>query len=124
MMDHSRRTVYPRRMTADDLYALLWRENVRSVAYRYSEPEAEYEMGRYRSFPYRMTPEETLAAVACYRYQACETPDWPTTEAALAMDALAESTIRALPGYRKAPWEWTEATIAERMAGSTTRRLI
>lgn len=117
MADHQRRTRHPRQIGTADLYLMLWRENVRSVAYRYSEPEMEYEPGRYKRLPYRMTPVETLHAIACYEYQSCETPDWTTTEAAAALRALEAATIRRLPGYNAAPWEWTERDIAARMSG-------
>lgn len=99
----------------------LWDENARSVRARYPDAD-EHEMiapapleksrwGRLvRSSSDRTpTPVETLSICACYRYQACETGDFESTEAGAFFDALREAAIRHLPGYDEAPWEWTIA---------------
>jgi hypothetical protein len=90
--------------TAGRVGAMLLAENRRSVDHRYDEQEWEE--------PYLFTPLSgvpdpviVLKAIACYRYQACEHPGWPSSEAAAFCDALQTRAIGCLPGYAAAPWE-------------------
>ena len=55
-------------------------------------------------------PVELLSALACYEYQACETEDWESTEAAAFCRALRKELISRLSGYSEAPWEITPET--------------
>jgi hypothetical protein len=48
-----------------------------------------------------------LASVACYEYQACEHPEWETSNARAFCEALRHTAIEHLPGYSDAPWGWT-----------------
>ena len=47
---------------------------------------------------------EALKALHCYEYQACDAPDWETTEAHAFCRALEHALIASLPGYSEAPW--------------------
>lgn len=49
-------------------------------------------------------PVWVLKSIACYEYQACETPDWPESQAYEWCQALRLLAINALPGYDDAPW--------------------
>lgn len=63
-----------------DLGRELWRENVRSVNYRYDE-RGRTPSYRYRRPSARLLPSDVYTAVSCYQYQACERPDWERTRA-------------------------------------------
>jgi hypothetical protein len=97
---------------------MLWSENARSVRARYQDADASGMISelpdcwRWGSpFGRTPTPVETLKLIACYRYQACETGDFESTEAAAFCDALRSAAINALPGYQEAPWEWDERRV-------------
>lgn len=106
--------------SADEIGQILVDENVRSVEYRY--PRAVNDDGglpgpiaAYYGEPYTLTPRrrsltavETLAALSCYEYQACEAPDWEKSEAYKLCDALRRLVIHFLPGYDAAGWEIKE----------------
>lgn len=95
-------------LSADELGALLWEENVKSVDHRYSE---ENGVGPYKharsSLP--VDPVQVLKAADCYVYQTCEHPEWETSEAKHIIDALKADAINALPGYESALWGAPEA---------------
>jgi hypothetical protein len=61
--------------------AMLLAENRRSVDHRYDEQEWE-EPYLFHALPGVPDPVIVLKAIACYRYQSCEHPDWPASEAA------------------------------------------
>lgn len=81
---------YGTRMVADskaiEAAKILFAENARSVAYRYSEQAAEispeYTRANWKSVVCDYKPELCLAAARGYEYQACECGDYFTTEAA------------------------------------------
>jgi hypothetical protein len=94
---------------------LLWRENHRSVNYRYGQ------RSRTPSYPLRTTeaplhPIAVLKAIGCYEYQSCEHKGWDTSaahrfviklEAAIAAqhpEQFAEGAYRDNPIYDRAPW--------------------
>lgn len=85
------------RETAGTVGAMLLAQNRRSVDFRYDETDIEdvYLHGRSSERP----PAAMLKAIACYEYQACETPDWEDTEAARFCQALRFHLIRQLDGY-------------------------
>lgn len=89
--------------------AALVAENRRSVNHRYEEDEIEepYEFTQYAG---TFNPVAILSAISCYEYQACEHPEWKTSEAYDFCEALRRKMIRMLPGYDKAPWEVTDAS--------------
>jgi len=47
---------------------------------------------------------QTLKAIACFDYQACETDDWQQSEAFAFCEALRDRAINKLPGYSEAKW--------------------
>src|SRR5262245_4325164 len=65
--------------TATKVGQMLWRENLRSVNYRYQENEPET-LYRFVPLPGRPDPVKVLKALSCFEYQACETPDWRQSE--------------------------------------------
>ena len=73
-----------------------------------------FEVDRYRhtSRPYRLSTVEALKAVACMRYQSCDTsagmPDFGDTVAGRFLAALEATLLHVLPGMEAAPWEWRE----------------
>lgn len=89
--------------------ALLVAENRRSVNHRYAEDEIEepYEFTEYAG---TFNPVAILAAISCYEYQACEHPEWKTSEAKSFCDALRMQTIHDLPGYNSFHGHVTDAS--------------
>lgn len=94
------------RDTAEVVGQILLDENVRSVNYRYSEDE-RFVYDHATPASTRWTPVEILSAIDCYEYQACETPEWSTSEAHAICVALRHILVRTLPGYENGPWEIT-----------------
>lgn len=104
---------------AEEIGAMLWNENVRSVSYRYPSDSLESLPGRIDSpwltpytysfmrTPYR-EPVAVLKAIDCYEYQSCETPDWEQSEAFAFCRALRRHVIGRLPGYDEADWSIAE----------------
>ncbi|MDP2350086.1 MAG: hypothetical protein Q8M74_02905, partial [Chloroflexota bacterium] len=101
---------------------MLVAANLASVAYRYPDDEdadrpgpVEPDGSRYwqhvQDWPVEvwkartLSPVETLKALDGFTYQACEHPDWPTSEAAAFCDALRLAVIHRLAGYDAAAWE-------------------
>ena len=76
--------------------AMLWRENVVSVAYRYSLATrdatelAEYErdVEAYKFTPCAFTPREIDEAIDCLDYQSCEHDEWEASEACFLLQQL------------------------------------
>ena len=71
---------------------MLWQENARSLRYRYNDADEIWPLpvsGEYRFTP---RPTEDIPYVAkqieCYRYQACECPDFDTTPAGILTAAM------------------------------------
>ena len=66
---------------------MLRRENERSLYHRYPSDDNVHLM--YEHPPTRgTTPIQILASIRCYRYQACETPDYNESEAEAFCQAL------------------------------------
>lgn len=85
--------------------AMLLAENRASVNHRYDEEEWE-EPYLFEPLPGISDPVIVLKAIACYRYQSCEHPEWERSEARVFIDALEQKAIVHLPGYDDAPgWE-------------------
>ena len=107
--------------TATEIARMLLLTNARSVAYRYDEPitgdlpglvegveivqitwtAAECRAAARASLA---DPVHILSALACFRYQSCERPDWEQSEAAAFYHALLHAAIGDLPGWDAAPW--------------------
>jgi hypothetical protein len=78
--------------------ALLLAENRRSVDHRYAEEEWEQPY-LFKMLPGVPNPIAVLKALDGYEYQACEHPEWETSEAYNFCAALRRRAIRMLPGY-------------------------
>lgn len=86
---------------------ILVNQNYRSYNYRYhekTEPEVFEITGQDLMYVPRLTPVETLKALASYDYQACETPDYEDTAACKLANLIRYYAINALPGYEEAKW--------------------
>lgn len=93
---------------ADKTGAMLWRENYKSVNYRYQERDR---CPKYTLTPFDATsplcknlPINVLSCIACLEYQSCEHPGWARSEAKRFLSELRDVAIRQLPGYADAPW--------------------
>jgi hypothetical protein len=86
---------------------VLTEQNYASVNYRYDEDEKPPEIELDRDILevlFEVSPERARGAIACYAYQACETPDWPQTEAQRLTQEALECAEGASSGSRKG-WE-------------------
>jgi hypothetical protein len=107
---------------ATDLLAtgrMLWEENLRSVAARYSE-ESRAKSGwteeavrlSEEDFPLVLLPEVAglpvvalIKACDCYNYQSCEHEGWQQSAARAFSYNLRDWLCHSLPGYKDAQWE-------------------
>jgi hypothetical protein len=92
---------------------MLWRENVASVAHRYShKPREELleafgdteEVENYRFKPTRVRPAAVAKVAACYDYQTCEHPAYEASQARQIYLEIAKAYPDTLPGYDDMPW--------------------
>lgn len=86
---------------------ILVDQNYRSYNYRYEEtlePEVFEITGQDLMYIKRLTPVETLKALASYDYQSGETPDYEETAACKLANLIRYYAINALPGYEEAKW--------------------
>jgi hypothetical protein len=110
-------------LRADETGRMLWRENLKSVAYRYPDdgdgdrpgPDA-FRDSDVDSYTWAKTKLLNGAALyktlACYTYQSCEHPDWADSEAQ-ALTARLMPERAKLESWRHAaldndtiPWGW------------------
>lgn len=99
-------------LNLDKLGAMLWRENVDSVAYRYNMPDRHFseheaylkDVAAYRHAAVAARPEAVAKVAACYDYQSCEHPDYESSEAREIYLAIAAGFPETLPGYDAMPW--------------------
>ena len=102
----------PAYLDATKIGRMLWRYNVKSVAYRYNMPDrhAEEHLGYLKAiaeYSYEPIPAKpaAIAKIArCYDYQTCETPDYPGSRAEAIAEALMAAFPATLAGYDDAPW--------------------
>ena len=85
---------------------ILRKENVRSVNCRYNETTDPEELKITFHYQSDVTIVEIIKACHCYDYQACETDDYPTTDAHRIIDWILDAAIHLLPGYEQAKWDW------------------
>jgi hypothetical protein len=87
---------------------VLLAENYRSVNHRYPGDAQPYDNSYvFRFYQHPITPIEALKACACYDYQACETDNYESTDAAKLIRAIRDTAIRELPGWDQARgWEF------------------
>ena len=98
---------------ADEIGAMLIRENVASLEARYPGDAATLvgcdpaSAGKGYRFPV-MAPKQTVAegmkAIACFEYQACEHAGWSKSSAAAFCRTLRDVLCSRVPGYHAAPW--------------------
>jgi hypothetical protein len=102
---------------ADAFGAMLIRENVASIRYRYPnwtdlpDPD-DYHWERFRlvGYAFKSSVEhlsQVFMAISCYEYQTCEHPEWEESYAKLICDRMRRAYIARLPGYDEAQWEVT-----------------
>jgi hypothetical protein len=114
-LDDLRRRADP--TVADATGAMLIAANLASIHHRYPDtrdggavpgPALAYWDEPYvaRFVHPAPTAVEGLKLLDCYEYQACEHPEWPTSEAQSFCDALRSRLIHELDGYDAAPWGW------------------
>lgn len=94
--------------TASAIGQHLWRENYRSVNYRY---ERRGRCPAYTFKPYAgdvpFTPATVWKEVGCYGYQTCERPDYPKSIAytfVKALESLLGPEPEDDPEWAAAPW--------------------
>ena len=99
--------------------AMLWNENIRSVAYRYPDNmsnlpgpigAAPYDYGRHDLMWSKIDPVQVFKSCNCYEYQCCGHPDWENSEAYAFIGALRQAMIKNLEGYDDAKWGAPEPT--------------
>lgn len=73
--------------------AILWRENYRSVNYRYDE-RSRTPSYTYSQPPVKWSPDQLTKIVGCYTYQTCERPDWEQSKAFALVETLSEALDR------------------------------
>lgn len=86
--------------------SVLYAQNVRSVNCRYNESESAhgFKFEDVLGSVMDHLPIEIVKACHCYGYQACETDDWPQTEAFAIVKGVEDAAIRMISGYEDAQW--------------------
>jgi len=89
--------------TPEELGDVLWKENFRSVNFRYQErnkiPKYTYNPGKDLSYV------EFIKLLKCLDYQSCERKDYEKSKAFMYIRVLCWRANRyELPGYEEAPW--------------------
>ena len=118
---HNGHRYEPKWEDAAALANMLWRENKRSVFYRYPDCEEGGEIPGEVGENYivceneahkewaSITAVQVIKAAHSYSYQACEHPEWEDSHARAFIDALIEHYIYKIPGYDDAKWGAPEA---------------
>lgn len=88
--------------TAGRVGAMLLAENQRSVDHLYDEEEWETPY-LFQHLSWRPDPVAVLRAIAGYRVQASEHPEWPDSEATRFCAALQTTAISSLPRFHVLP---------------------
>lgn len=97
-----------------DAANMLWRENIRSVSFRYPGESSATLPGSIGS-GFVIEPSDfwnwtqfdlvqVIKACHCYSYQTCEHPLWHGSEAKAFIDALIVRACHCLKGYDSAIW--------------------
>lgn len=94
------------RKNANEIKRELSLENLASVNTRYpNSRESHAGLEPYRTiFCDEISYPELLGAIACYRYQACESDTWPHSYAHLILENLEQIVIRKIRGSN---WDYT-----------------
>lgn len=113
-----------RNLTADETGNLLMAVNVAAVNHRYRENDTP-DPYTFDRLGIAIQPGAILKAIDCYRYQACEHPQWRSDRDTMGLPAgeqsdpdvkrvqdwledLERAAIQRSPGYQDAPWEITD----------------
>jgi hypothetical protein len=110
--DHRGKFIVVSEENASEIGKMLWRENHKSINYRYGE--------RSRTPAYKYaTPFDCMVGmtngrivdpallakqVACYNYQTCEHPGWTGSQAHSLIMMIAYHVMHYVEGYGEAPW--------------------
>jgi hypothetical protein len=98
--------------SATSIGQMLLTENVKSVNHADGA-----DLSAPVAYTYRPPQErgwsnvELLNALHCYQYQACEHPQWNSSEAHAFCRALERRLIHRLPGYTDGPWAITRSSV-------------
>jgi hypothetical protein len=100
---------------AADIANTLWRENIRSVSYRYPGDKTSATLpgpitndwiitvDDFHTFV-EIDPVQVFKSIHCLEYQSCEHPEWEESEACAFLRSLAKSAACSLVGYDAAAW--------------------
>lgn len=91
--------------TTDRTALMLLRENEMSYLHRYEDCSDRLTTTfKFRQPDDRIDVVSALKQIQCYKYQACEHPEWGDSSAYHFCYALEQHLIRFLPTYENAPW--------------------
>jgi hypothetical protein len=104
----------------------LWRENIKSVDYRYDEnnddPDLDYTFKAVRSRVHReerggtgvlvkISPADIVRIIQCLEYQSCEHPDWEASWAKDTLQRIKDAAVdKLIPD--SAPWGLKDSEVA------------
>jgi len=95
---------------------ILWRENIKSVQFRYNETDDKNLPGPVGEdffisvdelappWPGIIDPVQAIKACHAYTYQACEHDEWGSSLARAIIESIKEAAMHKLPGYEDAEW--------------------
>ena len=87
---------------------MLRNANHQSVYYRYEDTEPyiaeDFDLSWADLLDVPCTPIQTIKAVHCFEYQACEPPTWKGSPAYDWCERLQRLATYAMPGYEEADW--------------------
>lgn len=103
---------------ADVIGDMLYQENAKSLRYRYGDAEEFWEFPKPNSYHYEPLvsedPDYIFKQLSCYNYQACEHPEWETSNSCALVAKLREQIALSVgtdcdgmfkrPGFETAPW--------------------
>ena len=104
---------------ASEVGQMLWRENHKSINYRYNERQrtpaytfelpkeyAQVSPDKFQVGRLCITVEPGVLGkqVSCYNYQTCEHAAYYRSRAYRCVCSIAENLIRQVPGYNEAAW--------------------
>jgi hypothetical protein len=91
---------------ANDIGAMLYKLNTKSVNSRYNEKAKAPKYTYKRAFS--PSPVQTFKSIRCFLYQSCESDACIRSKAYKALDALsseiAQDIVNGLPEYARADW--------------------
>jgi hypothetical protein len=89
----------------DHIGRALWKENARSVAYRYKEAsDTQWEGYKHTALAVDMTPIQAYKLVDCLEYQSCEHPGWETSEANKLCRRIKDTLIASTAEWQSGQW--------------------